>query len=216
MAQLGDLKTRPVEGVVFISTSHIIDGELRETESTVVVTWAMRVPPSVTAKDVECAIAYEFGLCIGELTVSLHFPEAFLLKYKHRRHCEETVKQGFAKGHRIEVHFIQCCSLKNATGSALMYRVKLCLDGVPMHLWALDINIQESNWIRDIDILRITTVEHIQQFVHLWSMIRRMNPLNDEQDGVWLNLTANRQYLARSAYRLQFLGAARSAFNQLI
>lgn len=64
-------------------------------------------PSSVTAKDVERVIADEFGLRAGELDVSLHYPEAFLLKFKHRRHCEEVVKQGFAKGRGIEVYFIQ-------------------------------------------------------------------------------------------------------------
>ncbi|EEC81137.1 hypothetical protein OsI_24033 [Oryza sativa Indica Group] len=99
----------------------------------------MRAPPSVTAKDVERVLADEFGLRSGEIAMSLHFREAFLLKFKHHRHCEEAVKKGFAKGQGIEVHFIQWRSLKNAAGSALMYRVKLCLDGVPMHLWAPDI-----------------------------------------------------------------------------
>ncbi|EEC83719.1 hypothetical protein OsI_29554 [Oryza sativa Indica Group] len=99
----------------------------------------MRAPPTVTAKDVERVISDEFSLRAGELAVTLHHPEAFILKFKHRSHCEEAVKQGFAKARGIEVHFIQWRSLKNAAGSALMYRVKLCLDGMPMHLWAPDI-----------------------------------------------------------------------------
>lgn len=125
--------------VLFIPTSHAIDAELREWESTAAVTWAMRAPPTVTAKDVERVISDEFSLRAGELAVTLHHPEAFILKFKHRSHCEEAVKQGFAKARGIEVHFIQWRSLKNAAGSALMYRVKLCLDGMPMHLWAPDI-----------------------------------------------------------------------------
>ncbi|EEE67267.1 hypothetical protein OsJ_24445 [Oryza sativa Japonica Group] len=53
----------------------------------------MCAPPSVTAKDVERTIADKFGLRTGELAVLLHYPEAFLLKFKHRHHCEEAVKQ---------------------------------------------------------------------------------------------------------------------------
>lgn len=139
MAQLGDPETHLLEDVLFIPTSHAIDAELREWESTAAVTWAMRAPPTVTAKDVERIISDEFGLRAGELAVTLHHPEAFILKFKHRSHCEEAVKQGFAKARGIKVHFIQWRSLKNAAGSALMYRVKLCLDGVSMHLWAPDI-----------------------------------------------------------------------------
>lgn len=38
MAQLGDPETRPLEDVVFIPTSHAINGELREWESTAAIT----------------------------------------------------------------------------------------------------------------------------------------------------------------------------------
>ncbi len=76
--------------------------------------------------------------------------------------------------------------------------------------------LQESNWVRDIYILRITEADHVQQFVRLWTMIRRMNPLTEDQDSIHWDLTANGQYSAKSAYRLQFLGATRSAFNQTI
>lgn len=46
----------------------------------------------------------------------------------------------------------------------------------------------------DIDILRITEAEHLQQLARLWSMIRRMNPLNKERDSIRWNLTANGEY----------------------
>ncbi len=76
--------------------------------------------------------------------------------------------------------------------------------------------ISENNWIRDIDISRITEANQLQQYVHLWRMIRDMRPLNKSHDSIQWNLTANGQYYAKSAYRLQFLGATKSIFYQSI
>uniref|UniRef100_J3MP14 DUF4283 domain-containing protein n=1 Tax=Oryza brachyantha TaxID=4533 RepID=J3MP14_ORYBR len=106
---------------------------------TAVVTWAIRAPPSTGPSEIEKVILEEFKLRRGEVAVSLHHPEAFLIKFQHRRHCEEAVKKGFAKRCGIEVHFIKWRSLQNALGAALMFKVRLCLDGVPMHAWAADV-----------------------------------------------------------------------------
>ncbi|KAB8095170.1 hypothetical protein EE612_022944 [Oryza sativa] len=139
MAQLGDPATRPEEDFCFIPTSYAIDEELREWGNTAAVSWAIRAPPSTGALEIEEVIREEFKLHQGEVAVSLHHPEAFLIKFQHRRHCEDVVKKGFAKRRGIEVHFIKWRSLQNALGVALMFRVRLCLDGMPMHAWAADI-----------------------------------------------------------------------------
>lgn len=73
------------------------------------------------------------------MAVSLHHPQAFLIKFQHRRHCEEALVKGYVKRRGIEIHFIKWHSLQSALGVALMFRVRLCLDGVPMHAWAADI-----------------------------------------------------------------------------
>ncbi|BAF21690.1 Os07g0515200, partial [Oryza sativa Japonica Group] len=69
---------------------------------------------------------------------------------------------GFAKGRGIEVHFIQWRSLKNAAGSALMYRVKLCLDGVPMHLWAPDITERIISRTCTLELVEIDLVHPVE------------------------------------------------------
>jgi hypothetical protein len=44
--------------------------------------------------------------------------------------------------------------------------------------------ITENNWIRDIEISRITEASHLQQYVRLWTMIRDMRLLNENQDNI--------------------------------
>lgn len=139
MSQLGDPATRPEEDTCFIPTSYAIDEELREWSETAAVSWAARAPPTTEPRDVEQAFLDEFKLRRGEVAVSLHHPQAFLIKFQHRRHCEEALAKGYVKRHGIEIHFIKWRSLESALGVALMFRVRLCLDGVPMHAWAADI-----------------------------------------------------------------------------
>ncbi|EEE55243.1 hypothetical protein OsJ_03125 [Oryza sativa Japonica Group] len=139
MSQLGDPATRPEEDTCFIPTSYAIDEELREWSETAVVSWAAHAPPTTEPRDVEQAFLDEFKLRRGEVAVSLHHPQAFLIKFQHRQHCEEALAKGYVKRHGIEIHFIKWRSLESALGVALMFRVRLCLDGVPMHAWAADI-----------------------------------------------------------------------------
>lgn len=139
MSQLSDPVTRPEEDTCFIPTSYAIDEELREWSKTAVVSWVARALPTIGPRDVEQAFLDEFKLRRGEMAISLHHPQAFLIKFQHRRHCKEALEKGFVKRHGIELHFIKWRSLSSALGVALMFRVRLCLDGVPMHAWAADI-----------------------------------------------------------------------------
>ncbi|BAF09919.1 proline-rich receptor-like protein kinase PERK10 [Oryza sativa Japonica Group] len=133
MALLGDPATRPDEDHCFVPTPFATEAERKEWESSAVVSWAMRAPASTTAQDVEAAFREEFRLRRGEVTVTRHHPEAFLIKFEHSSHCYEAMRKGFVKRNGIELHFIKWRSLSAALGIALMFRVRLCLDGIPRH-----------------------------------------------------------------------------------
>ncbi|WVZ78760.1 hypothetical protein U9M48_026416 [Paspalum notatum var. saurae] len=139
MALLGDPTTRPDEDVCFVPSSYAINASLREWEDTVAVTWAMRAPSSTGPKEVEAVLREEFQLRPGKVTVTGHHPEAFLINFQHPHHCDVAVKQGYAKRRGIDVRFIRWRSLSSALGVTLLYRVKLCLDGIPDHAWDPDI-----------------------------------------------------------------------------
>lgn len=99
----------------------------------------MRGPEPVQLQDIEKAVKDDFSLRYGEVTVSRHFPEAFLIKFKHVHHCTAALQKGKAIGPGVEVHFTKWRSLRDAEGVALLFRVKLHLGGVPMHAWRADI-----------------------------------------------------------------------------
>lgn len=139
MALLGDPRTRPLDDDCIILSSFVLQEERREWETTAAVTWAMRAPAAMTAKDVENAIKEEFRLHSGDVEVTHHHPEAYLIKFSRRSHCADALWKGFVKRRGIEVHFIKWRCLKDAIGAALMFRVKLFLDGVPRHAWQPEI-----------------------------------------------------------------------------
>jgi len=95
----------------------------------------MSGPPNTGPREVEAAIRDEFRLRQGEVVVTRHHPQAFLIKFHHRHHCSRALQQGFAKRHGIDIHFVKWRSLANCLGVSLLFRVKLCLDGVPRHAW---------------------------------------------------------------------------------
>nr|TKW20476.1 hypothetical protein SEVIR_4G091100v2 [Setaria viridis] len=138
-ARVGDPALQPSEDTLHIPTSFEIDHELRDWEGNALVTWAMCVPPSTTARNIEDTILEEFRLHPGEVSVTRHRPEAFLLRFQHRRHCKEVNAKGNINFRGNEVCVRPWRSLTGALGAALFYRVRICLDGVPRHAWLPDI-----------------------------------------------------------------------------
>ncbi|CAN6342960.1 unnamed protein product [Urochloa humidicola] len=139
MSRLGDPVTRPESEDCLVQSARVIDDNLRDWDSTVAVTWAVRGHESTGPKEVQAAIREEFNLRHDEVLVTSHFPESFLIKFKYSRHCTEALEKGVAKRRGIEVYFIKWRSPRDAEGVALLFRVKLCLDGVPRHAWSAEI-----------------------------------------------------------------------------
>ncbi|CAN6312864.1 unnamed protein product [Urochloa humidicola] len=137
--RVGDPELRPDHDSVHIPTSFEIDRELRDWEGNTLVTWAMRVPPSTTARNLEDAIIADLRLRQGDVDVTRHRPEAFLIRFQNRRHCEDLLARGKFSYHGVEVCVRPWRSLTGARGAAMFYRVRLVLDGVPRHAWQPDI-----------------------------------------------------------------------------
>ncbi|WVZ79499.1 hypothetical protein U9M48_027071 [Paspalum notatum var. saurae] len=139
MSLLGDPATHPDADECFIPASYAINASLREWEDTAVVTWAMSAPPSTGPREIEAVLREDFRLRQDEVTVTKHHPEAFLIKFLHPHHCAEATKKGYIKRRGIDIRFIRWRSLSSALGVTLLFRVKLCLDGIPGHAWDADI-----------------------------------------------------------------------------
>ncbi|CAN6247094.1 unnamed protein product [Urochloa humidicola] len=78
---VGDPVLRPEEDSIHVPTSYAMECELRDWEDNALVTWAMNVPLSTTARNLEDAIIEDFRLRQGGVNVTRHRPETFLIRF---------------------------------------------------------------------------------------------------------------------------------------
>jgi hypothetical protein len=135
VARVGDPSLRPEEDHLIVPTSFEIERELRDWEGCTLVTWAMNVPPSTTARNLEDTIVRQFRLQPCDVSVTRHRPEAFLIRLQHRRHCEDVLARDKFQYHGADVCVRQWRSLTGALAATLFYRLRIVLDGVPRHAW---------------------------------------------------------------------------------
>ena len=68
--------------------------------------------------------------------------------------------------------------------------------------------LADDKWIRDVDYSRTERV--VEEFISLWTCLQGITVQPTHEDKItWLH-TADGQYTARSAYKIQFLGMASS------
>lgn len=95
----------------------------------------MHMPPSTTTRNLEDAIIDKFRLWLGNVSITRHRQEVFLIRFQHRRHYKEVNTQGKFQYCGVDVSVRPWRSLIGALGAALFYRVLICLDRVPRHAW---------------------------------------------------------------------------------
>jgi hypothetical protein len=60
------------------------------------------------------------------------------------------------------------------------------------------------------------SIEHLSQFVQLWTLIQNVHLNAMEEDDIKWKLTGNGKYSAASAYKLQFFSLVESNMNNLV
>jgi hypothetical protein len=75
----------------------------------------------------------------GDVTITLHQPEPYLIRFVHAHHVVAAEIQGRFQGRGIDICVHPWHNLSNALGFRIFYRVRLCLDGIPSHIWTPDI-----------------------------------------------------------------------------
>ncbi|CAN6170278.1 unnamed protein product [Urochloa humidicola] len=135
MSRLGDPCTRPNEEFFFVPFSFDLEKEAQEWEGTALVVMAMSAPPSTGVREVEAVVLDEMRLHKGDVVVSRHQPQPFLLKFASRRLAEEAAGMRCIKHHGVILNVRPWRSLEAAFGAAMFFRVRLCLEGIPVHAW---------------------------------------------------------------------------------
>jgi len=62
--------------------------------------------------------------------------------------------------------------------------------------------LQDDNWVSNLDMHSIITIQHIQQLVHLWNLVQDIHLDPAQRDSITWKLSTDGQYKASSAYKV--------------
>ncbi|CAN6303338.1 unnamed protein product [Urochloa humidicola] len=135
----GDPHTRPDVETVFVPSSFDLERDARDWESCALVPWAIYLPRGDGARAIEELLTEQLDLRRGDITITVHQPEPYLIRFESSEHCTQAKEKGRFTGHSIDICLRQWRSLTHALGMRIFYRVRLCLDGIPTHAWTPEI-----------------------------------------------------------------------------
>jgi hypothetical protein len=133
---IGDPRTRPEEETVFVPNSFAMARDARD--------WEACAGPvghalASACQHIEHLFSDELNLHAGDLHVTLHQPESYLLRFAHAHHAAAAKIKGRFQGRGIDICLRHWRSLSHVLGLRMFYRVKFRLDGIPPYVWTLDI-----------------------------------------------------------------------------
>ena len=132
---IGDPHTRPEEVTIFVPNSYDLERDARDWEACTLVPWALHLPRGAGALDIEELLLNTIHLERGAITVTVHQPEPYLIRFERQEDCEKARSRGRFKRQGIDICLRRWRSLTHALGMHVFYRIRLYLDGIPGHAW---------------------------------------------------------------------------------
>jgi hypothetical protein len=80
---VGNPHERPEEETIFIPNSYAIARDARGWESCALVPWALHLPRDAGARDIEALIVRELQIEPRDVSVTLHQPESYIVRFEH-------------------------------------------------------------------------------------------------------------------------------------
>lgn len=76
--------------------------------------------------------------------------------------------------------------------------------------------MQGNNWIKDIDIYKQISMQHLSKFISLWGQLNAVALHDENEDCIAWKFTTNGNYTAGSAYKAQFFGSTSTNYHSII
>ena len=73
-----------------------------------------------------------------------------------------------------------------------------------------------ADWVNKVRLDENFTTAHFSQFVNLWSLTTNVQLNNDVGNEIRWKLTADGEYSAKSAYKMQFMGSFSSSMEKSV
>lgn len=110
-----------------------------ERETTALVAWVLQGDANADDTVVAKAVRRHYGLRREDVTVSLHHLEAFLLKFGSKQ-IRDRVRDAKKFQHEdLVIHVRPWRAVSHAFGTTMFFRVRLCLEGLPVFAWTPEI-----------------------------------------------------------------------------
>ncbi|CAN6328776.1 unnamed protein product [Urochloa humidicola] len=135
----GNPHTRPEVETVFVLCSYDLERDAKDWENCTLVPWALLLPRGDGARAIEELLLEKLQFQRGDVFITVHHPEPYLIRFEQSEHCAEARDRGRFTGHGIDICLRPWRSLTHAMGMRIFFRVRLCLDGIPVHAWTPDI-----------------------------------------------------------------------------
>nr|TKW33343.1 hypothetical protein SEVIR_2G227900v2 [Setaria viridis] len=166
-----DPNTRPDKETIIMPNSFDPERDAKDWEGTTLVPWALHLPRGADAKDIEDLLLDKLHLQRGEVIVTMHKQEPFLVRFIDSAHYAATRNRGRFQGDGINICLQPWRNLSHALGLGIFFRVRLYLDSIPIHVCTPDIYINS-------DLVQPTDTRHID----LWAWTE---PKQNSQGYAW-------------------------------
>lgn len=137
MAEL-DLSNRPEQDFLSMPFTTELRDRVMFLEARTLIVWIGRNRPYTEEAHVAEAFMHQFNIDRINIQVSRHNPADFLVTISDRDAFEEaTRRDSFTYGGR-QFRLRRWSPLDQANRAVMRYHVRLCLEGIPMHMWTED------------------------------------------------------------------------------
>jgi mannosylglycoprotein endo-beta-mannosidase len=82
--------------------------------------------------------------------------------------------------------------------------------------WKVNQALLANAWLAKIRMDTNLTVQHIHEYIHLWTLLQRIQLVEHIDDSIIWNTTSNGEYSSTAAYNAQFFGAMTTNMNKIV
>nr|CAB3463685.1 unnamed protein product [Digitaria exilis] len=187
MSRPGDAATRPMEAFAVASSTGDMERELERLSLHAVVAWLGKGRPVVGSEVIKRAFCSYFAVRQDDITVVRHYPEDYLIDFKHRHHRDAAVAQRDFPCGNLDIRIRPWQLLTHGDLIDLKFHVRLCLEGVPLHAWNESIAKRVVATTCNLDYVEEQSLrKEDTRAINLWAWTS--NP-SDIPKVTWLTLT---------------------------
>ncbi|CAO2194966.1 unnamed protein product [Urochloa humidicola] len=132
----GDPRARPDLAACAIAATGSIKRKRDELISKVAVCWLNVNSQDIGTHHVVDALEEELRINRHEFKVVKHFPEQYLVLFNDSRACRHVLHRREVRSRGRVFYFDEWTEHRGAAASSLEYRVRLRIEGVPVHAWS--------------------------------------------------------------------------------